>query len=276
MARTGWPGSSVPMPEDPSPDPMEVPSSVPRSIRSDRPEDPPRPVAPSACPPSMRAYTRCVSPSADVSSSDTRPRRTVTSSSISALTLSTGLLLLPGLSALVHDFLGAGDPLFELDPDPRSLLMASTVSSIESLFAVRNFLARSSRGGGTRTTTTVASSCNPRFVPSAASMIFSAADLTSSCETSRMIRAQSSSDTTFHTPSDATTSTHPPSGARTCKQNTTSVESPIRKYKETHPLHLRGAHDVWRVKVADGPAHRVPSRVGAHRPDLHAVASHPS
>jgi hypothetical protein len=55
--------------------------------------------------------------------------------------------------------------------------MASTVSSIESLFAVRNLLARSSRGGGTRTTTTVASSCNPRFVPSAASMIFSAGGL---------------------------------------------------------------------------------------------------
>ena len=77
---------------------------------------------------------------------------------------------------------------------------------------LRNFLSSSSAVGGTRTTTTVASSCNPRSVPSAASMIRSAASLDA--------RRGFTHDVSAHPPrrcsrfrQTPTTNTHPSAGA---------------------------------------------------------------
>ena len=46
--------------------------------------------------------------------------------------------------------------------------------------------------------------------------------------------------------------------------------------RRPQPLHLRRAHDVGRVEIADGARHRVPARVRPHRANLFALASHPS
>mmetsp|Transcript_4144 Transcript_4144/g.18641 ORF Transcript_4144/g.18641 Transcript_4144/m.18641 type:complete len:463 (+) Transcript_4144:1823-3211(+) len=146
------------------------------------------------------------------------------SSSISARSFSIWLFVPPPptLRRRVHDFLGTGslvDAVVVVDVD-ESWRVTSTWADAATSDArdfsssrnLRNFSSSSSVGGGTRTTTTVASSCSPRSVPSAASMIRSAASLTHGA-VARTMSPHVSSETTFQTPSDANTNMQPSAGA---------------------------------------------------------------
>mmetsp|Transcript_10962 Transcript_10962/g.45660 ORF Transcript_10962/g.45660 Transcript_10962/m.45660 type:complete len:396 (-) Transcript_10962:242-1429(-) len=145
------------------------------------------------------------------------------SSSISARSFSIWLFVPPPptLRRRVHDFLGTGSLVdaaavpVDVDGPWRAASTwadAATSDASSTSSRRRNFSSSSSAVGGTRTTTTVASSCKTRSVPSAASMIRSAAVLTHGAD-SRTMSPHASSETTFQIPSDATTNTHPSAGA---------------------------------------------------------------